>query len=269
MIISCEECSATLQLDETKVASESFSIRCPKCRTLVRISMRGAKANVNGGDSALASNSLPSAAPPVAETTTKNWDEPLSPAYVQSDKTIETTADAPKAVDNNDILHLLASLLQQHSSNAESSKSGTQSEKSPAKRKILLCFGAELRNVTAQVLSEAGYTVSAPESLTQAIETLRELRTDIVVFAPNFAPQHSGAVVLQKHINSLNSYERRHMFVVALDDQTATYDTHEAFLRNLNLIVQTSDTRNLPHILKQALREFDELYQQFNAALAA
>ena len=37
MIIVCSHCSARLQLDETKVPSRSFTVRCPKCQQAVQI----------------------------------------------------------------------------------------------------------------------------------------------------------------------------------------------------------------------------------------
>jgi predicted Zn finger-like uncharacterized protein len=35
MIIVCQKCSSRLQVDETKVPTGAFSIRCPKCNSSV------------------------------------------------------------------------------------------------------------------------------------------------------------------------------------------------------------------------------------------
>ena len=44
-------------------------------------------------------------------------------------------------------------------------------------------------------------------------------------------------------------------------------DAHGAFLNNVNAIVNLKDCDDLVGILKQALRTYNELYEDFNAAL--
>src|SRR5947208_2579075 len=37
MIIRCDNCSVSLQLDESKIPSGNFSVRCPRCQNLLRV----------------------------------------------------------------------------------------------------------------------------------------------------------------------------------------------------------------------------------------
>ena len=37
MIIRCDNCSTSLQLDETKIPGGNFTVRCPRCQNLVRV----------------------------------------------------------------------------------------------------------------------------------------------------------------------------------------------------------------------------------------
>jgi predicted Zn finger-like uncharacterized protein len=37
MIIRCDNCSVSLQLDESKIPSGKFSVRCPRCQNLLRV----------------------------------------------------------------------------------------------------------------------------------------------------------------------------------------------------------------------------------------
>src|SRR3954464_4803046 len=37
MIIRCDNCSVSLQLDESKIPSGNFSVRCPRCSNLLRV----------------------------------------------------------------------------------------------------------------------------------------------------------------------------------------------------------------------------------------
>ena len=41
---------------------------------------------------------------------------------------------------------------------------------------------------------------------------------------------------------------------------------HDAFLRNLNLVVNTNDLPQLPMILNRAISDFNDLYNYFNKA---
>jgi len=47
-----------------------------------------------------------------------------------------------------------------------------------------------------------------------------------------------------------------------------TMDAHAAFLNNVNAVVNLADLDQLPEVLDIALREFNELYKDFNGALS-
>jgi fructose-1,6-bisphosphatase len=44
-------------------------------------------------------------------------------------------------------------------------------------------------------------------------------------------------------------------------------EAHAAFLNNVNAIVNIKDIDELPRVLEHALRDYNELYKEFNAAL--
>src|SRR5512140_2456929 len=37
MIIRCDNCSVSLQLDESKIPGGNFTVRCPRCQNLLRV----------------------------------------------------------------------------------------------------------------------------------------------------------------------------------------------------------------------------------------
>ena len=37
MIIRCDNCSVSLQLDESKIPSGNFTVRCPRCQNMLRV----------------------------------------------------------------------------------------------------------------------------------------------------------------------------------------------------------------------------------------
>ena len=131
-------------------------------------------------------------------------------------------------------------------------------------RRVLLCLGKK-REETAKLLAGpvTRYTWRNPA---QANERLRDGKTEIVFFSPDFAAEFGGASILQQKINALPSFERRRMFLVSLEDEGTTMSAHDSFLRNLNLIVNTNDLSQLPLILNRAIHDFNDLYHYFNQA---
>ena len=63
--------------------------------------------------------------------------------------------------------------------------------------------------------------------------------------------------------------ERRRLFLVSVEDNGTTLSAHEAFLRNLNLIINTNDISQIPLIMNRALRDFNEIYRYYNEAVGA
>jgi hypothetical protein len=86
------------------------------------------------------------------------------------------------------------------------------------------------------------------------------------MFSPDFAPEMGGAAVIQQKANAMYSSERRRLFLISLEDAGATMNAHDAFLRNLNLIVNTSDIAQLPLILHRSVSDYNDLYNHFNKA---
>ena len=81
-----------------------------------------------------------------------------------------------------------------------------------------------------------------------------------------FAPDLGGAAVIQQRVNAMYSSERRRLFLISLEDQGSTMNAQDAFMRNLNLIVNTADLPQLPLVLQRALGDYNDLYHYFNTA---
>ena len=236
MIIRCDNCSVSLQLDEAKVPGKTFTVRCPRCQNLVRVS--------EGDGNAV--NQLTSNSPaPAVEDGTQEFQ------MRESEFQINTAMKA------------LLSALQSEN------KALDADDKSDAKpRRVLLCMGKYV-DVTAKTLVQAGYKVYIAKTPAQANERLREGKTEILLLAPDFASEFGGAAIVQQKVNAMYASERRRLFLVSIEDGASTMNAHEAFLRNLNLIVSSDDVAQLPIVLDRALRDFNGLYYFFNRATGA
>ena len=236
MIIRCDNCSVSLQLDESKIPTGNFSVRCPRCQNLLRVQKD-------------ASGRGPSTVDQLAAT---------KPAEVSSDSPQDfAQKEAEQQV--NSALRSLLSVLQTDKAAVEDA----DNEIKP--RRILLCLG-DRADDTARLLAKSGYKVYVAQTPAQANERLREGKTEILIFSPDFSPEMGGAAVIQQKANAMYSSERRRLFLISLEDEGTTMNAHDAFLRNLNLIVNTNDLQQLPLILNRALGDYNDLYNYFNRA---
>jgi predicted Zn finger-like uncharacterized protein len=247
MILVCENCSTSLQLDEKKAPSGKFTIRCPKCKSLVSVSVPVGNQNSspNGASEAAANN---------------NSAQPA--ARYKPPQTAGNNSESPAAGASEELMRLLAGLLNQKGGgNFDNSASEPETS-------VLLCLAPEQREKAAQLLSENGWQPFIAENTSQALETLSEIKIGNVVLASNFAPEQRGSQMLQNHFFNLSPAVRRNIFLVYLDDRPQSAgSTHESFLRNLNFIVNVRDLPNLPQILRRERRDFDAAYRFYKSAL--
>lgn len=238
MIIRCDNCSVSLQLDEAKIPSGNFTVRCPRCQNMLRASK-----DMKGHGSPTAQMLAENKPAPAAEEGAKQFAEKESEFEI------------------NSALKSLLSALQ-----ADKTKLDASDEANEKPRRVLLCLG-EKRDEVAKILTGSGYKVYIAQTPAQANERLREGKTEIVIFSPDFAAEFGGAAILQQKANAMYSAERRRLFLVSLEDGGTTMNAHDAFLRNLNLIVNTADLPQLPLILNRAILDFNDLYLYLNRGL--
>lgn len=241
MIIRCDNCSVSLQLDESKTPSGNFTVRCPRCQNLIRV-----QPSANKGKSSSTVQQL----------------EANSAAAAMNENKEDFLAKESEFQINKALRSLLGALQ------TENNVSNADDNTDEKPRRVLLCLGQKC-DQAAKSLVTAGYKVYLAQSPAQANERLRDGKTEIVIFSPDFAADFSGAASLQQKMNAMYSSERRRIFLVSLEDAGTTMSAHEAFSRNLNLIVNNNDIEQLPMILNRALRDFNELYHYYNRATGA
>ena len=122
MIIRCDNCSVSLQLDEGKIPTQNFTVRCPRCQNLIRVA-KGSTAQQ------LAAN---------------------QPAPAVTDGSKEFSTKESDFQINNALRSLLSAL--QHENKILDAKDDTSTEKP---RRILLCLGQK-KDEVGKVLVEAG-----------------------------------------------------------------------------------------------------------------
>lgn len=252
MIIVCQECASRLQVDETKVPSRPFSVRCPKCNS----SINSASSCSAAEHSALALGESPATGKPRFEH------PPLpAPLFELEAKGKENKTVVPAT---EKLAELLSDLLSQQATTVGGSPNGRPSWNL---RKALICSPADNREKLARGLAENGFQVFVADDTGQAVERMRENQLDVVVLDPRFDPVEQGSVFVTREVSILRPAQRRRLFFVLLSPTLRTMDAHAAFLNNVNATINLSDIEELPQLLEHRVREYNELYKDFNGIL--
>ena len=256
MVLICPKCEARLRLDEAKLPSHPFSVRCPKCQTSVDVQPP------NG-----ASNEPVVTSETVSAHTSAAFERPLAAPLFNS-KTVAPDAfsineETPSGFD--DVARVLAQALR----SAEGGSVGSRGRKRAAwdRRKVLVCTSPAYREAIAQLLAEQDYDVFVAENMAEGLGRMREERMDVVILDANFDPLEQGVAFITREVRLMRPSERRRLFFVYLMAGVRTMDPHAAFLQNVNLVVNPSDVEQLPEALELSIRHYNELYRAFNRAL--
>lgn len=258
MIVVCTNCSMRLQVDDAKVPARAFTVRCPKCQSVINAQPPASEAI----HSALSNVDSPATEHP-------RLDRDLAPVF-KLDEMAEPEAKSehlPDAANSsaNDVLRLLATLMQRAASNGE--KPLEAKRLAWERHRVLVCVEPEHRQAVARKLAEHEYQVFVAENTTQAIERMREERMDILFLDPNFDPVENGAAFVCNEINAMRPVERRRTFFVHFTNSGRTLDQHGAFVSNVNLIINHADIEQIPRALERCIRDYNDLYRDLNRAL--
>jgi predicted Zn finger-like uncharacterized protein len=250
MTIICQNCTTKLQIDDSKAPARPFTIRCPKCNGTVNSGV--ASPASEGG--ALAIGTSPSTEHPRYEKAD------AAPLFELS--RAEVPDEAP-AVSTEDIGRMLVSFFQK----GEANHADPGARPLWDRRKALVCVSDKYRETVARLLAEETYKVFVAQDTRQAVERMRANQIEVLMLDPDFDLVEQGAAFVTREVQVLRPAQRRRLFVVSLSPSLRTLDAHAAFLNNVNAIVNTKELEHLPRILEQGLREYNELYRDFNQAL--
>lgn len=250
MIIVCQECSCRLQVDDERVSAHAVT-QCPKCKSEINLGT----VNPASEKSAFALGGSP--ATDLKRFEHKNPAPPFD-AHTEAVRNESASSDIDK------FMQMMNVFLGQRAAH-ETVEPG---ERPPwKKRKALVCSPSDSRDKIARLLTQGGYQAFVALDTKQAVERMRENQLDIVLLDPQFDSSEQGAAFVMREVNVLRPNQRRRLFFVLLSPSLRTMDSHGAFLNNVNAIINLKEVDDLAKILDHALRDYNELYKDFNAAL--
>jgi CheY-like chemotaxis protein len=252
MIVVCPKCSTQIQVSQPDSERPS-SIRCPKCN----ISLKPVTVSPASEKSALTVGQSPS-------TELRRYKARVPAPLFELTKTSLSEVPSSPAAPAQEMSQLLANLLIQHSNDITMAATSR-----PAwnPRKVLICTAEIHREGIARQLTKNGYQVFVAQDTGQAVDRMRENQLEVVLLDSEFDSAEQGSAFVVREVNVLRPAQRRRLFFVLLSPLQRTMDAHAAFLHSVNAVVNLKDLDDLFRILEQALREYNELYKEFNQAL--
>jgi predicted Zn finger-like uncharacterized protein len=259
MIVVCSQCTTRLQLDDAKVPSRPFTVRCPKCQSIIQAQPPAA---------ATEQGALSLGETPALEG--GRFNPQMAAPVFKSDKAaeagdVQAYGNSSSSAPPDELARLLVELLQQGA--APAGKKQAAARLKWEHRRVLVCVTPSRRETIGRALVDSNYQVYVAEDTSQAIERMREEQMDVVILEPEFDAVEQGAAFVTSEINTLSPAKRRRIVVAHLAPTFRTLDSHAAFVHNVNLVVNTADLDKLPQVLERTLRDYNDLYRDFNAAL--
>lgn len=258
MLVICSNCEVRLQLDESKIPSQAFKVRCPKCQSAIDV-----KSSTPDADAG--AMTFPAEMTPPAPAVSSAFQRPLAAAPFKPSERDEAEASRQKdSASISEVAKLLAAALRQN----EPVSARPNAERRPwSRRKALVCSNAENREAIAKGLVAQDYDVFVAESTEEALGRMREDRIDVLILESNFDPVEQGYAFVTREVKLMRPSERRRLFLIYVTSSARTMDLHAAFLHNANLVVNPADVDRLPDALEVSIRHYNELYRDFNHSL--
>lgn len=251
MIITCQNCDCRFRVDEAKAPTGAFTVSCPKCQTTT-----SATNVVDVRESAQAVGKSPSTFNPRFQRTQP---APLFRLGSSEESAVEANGSAGTNADQ-----LALSLLSLLKPKADDRTALVRP--SWDRRRVLVCTAPDYREQIGRSLTQNNYEVFIAEDTQQAVERMRESHLDVVILDQSFDPVDQGAAFVNREVSVLRPAQRRRIFFAMLSSSKRTMDAHAAFLQNVNAIVNYNELFDLPGILDRSIREYNELYKDFNVA---
>ena len=257
MVVICANCKARLQLDESKLPSHAFKLRCPKCQSRIEIKSSAPSDN-DSSDLTFPAEMTP---PPGEISPFER--PPIAAPFKPANENAEVVESSETSSEN--VVKLLAEMLKQ----ADGHPPKSAALKRPAwnRRKALICVDPERSAEIANGLVKSEYEVFVAENTAEALGRMREDRIDVVVLDGEFDQVDQGFAFVTREVKLMPPSERRRVFLVYVTPNARTMDLHAAFLHNANLVVNPDDIARMPEALDVSLRYYNELYRDLNRAL--
>lgn len=124
-----------------------------------------------------------------------------------------------------------------------------------------------LKKPILESLQQMDYQITVADNAREALKRMRYHTYDVVVVDEGFDtdnPETNGVLLFMERM-AMSS--RRNMFVVLVSNRHRTMDNMTAFLKSVNLVVNTKNIEDFPKILNRGLTDHLAFYRIFREKL--
>lgn len=133
-------------------------------------------------------------------------------------------------------------------------------------RALLLVDDKAMAGDLARFFEEMGYQAVLPASVEDALEQMRFGNVAVVVQHASYEGGLQGSTV-HAHMRSMSMAERRAIIYVLVGPEFHTLYNLEALCNSANLLVNDNELSSFPVLFKRGLRDYEELFGPYLAAL--
>lgn len=124
-----------------------------------------------------------------------------------------------------------------------------------------------LKKPILESLQQMDYQITVADNAREALKRMRYHAYDVVVVDEGFDtdnPETNGVLLF---LERMAMSSRRNMFVVLVSNRHRTMDNMTAFLKSVNLVVNTKNIEDFPKILNRGLTDHLAFYRIFREKL--
>jgi len=230
---TCPQCSNKVNIDDARAPERAFSVKCPKCQTVVRFPGRAAAvpaAAVPGSPAPVPAASGPAAAPAAT---------PPPPA---------AAGGSPVAVGSEALSQLRREVM-------ESGRAGPTQ----------VLVGVPDRAIAGALtlpLTRLGHSIEVLDTPEEGGRLLEQGVYGIVITTRTAAVPGKTEMLYQR-ITRLNPDARRRIFLILVGEDLKTGDGIQAFVLQADFIVNPKDASSIEGALLNAMAERNRVYQAF------
>jgi len=257
---NCTSCAQRIVIDDAKVPDRPFSVKCPKCQTVVRFPGKGAAPVVSApGTSSFASN-LPAGAYPAAPPTSAFPAYPAAPGAASAapgsaPAPLPAAAAGAPAAPSEEMRATMMAQIRRELSFGEGKMAG---------RAMVALGDRGQAGAMALPLTRVGYQVDTVDNPEEGARLLEQGAYDLVVATR--AAAGAGRESLYQRLSRLSPDGRRRIFVVLVGDEFKTGDGTQAWAVMADVVIAARDIPTADAVLLPALAERTRLYQVYTDA---
>jgi predicted Zn finger-like uncharacterized protein len=217
----CSQCSARIQIDDSKVPDKPFKVKCPKCQAVITLPGRTAEVAV----------------PPAPQT----------PAPASGASDAATPAPQPAYVPPPPAPS--AAAISRRERAAQSQNDAL----------IALPPGPAATALQA-ALAGLGYNVDSVDDVEEGVRLVEQGVYEVAVTSRGTTAPGAPETLAQR-LMRLSPDARRRLFVILVGDEFRSGDGTQAWVAQADLVVHPNDAARSEHLIRGTMQERKRLYQ--------